>query len=54
MFDIERFVEDCRGALAEGPTAVREIVARAVAEPGGVTAALRLISRCSTSPGARA
>jgi predicted metal-dependent enzyme (double-stranded beta helix superfamily) len=39
MFDIDRFVEDCRGALAEGPKAVREIVARAVAEPGQVTAA---------------
>ena len=40
MFDIERFVEDCRGALADGPKAVREIVARAVAAPGQVTAAL--------------
>jgi predicted metal-dependent enzyme (double-stranded beta helix superfamily) len=40
MFDADRFVEDCRGALAEGPKAVREVVARAVAEPGRVTIAL--------------
>ena len=42
MFDKERFVEDCRAALAEDGThkAVRELVARAVSEPGQVLRAL--------------
>jgi predicted metal-dependent enzyme (double-stranded beta helix superfamily) len=38
MFDLEHFVADCRAALAE-PTpgaAIREVVARAVADPAGV------------------
>jgi predicted metal-dependent enzyme (double-stranded beta helix superfamily) len=38
MFDLERFIEDCRAAVAEDPShkAVREIVARAVSAPGDV------------------
>ena len=43
MFDLERFAADCRAALAEdrgGHRAVREVVARAVSEPGSVLAAL--------------
>lgn len=38
MFDVERFVADCRAARAEDRThkAVREVVARAVAEPRAV------------------
>jgi predicted metal-dependent enzyme (double-stranded beta helix superfamily) len=43
MFNLERFVADCRAALAEdcgGHRAVREVVARAVSEPGPVLAAL--------------
>src|SRR5687767_6406941 len=38
MFDRERFVEDCRAALAEhdAQAAIRELVARAVSEPGEV------------------
>jgi predicted metal-dependent enzyme (double-stranded beta helix superfamily) len=38
MFDLERFVADCRAALGEAApgAAVREVVARAVAEPAGV------------------
>ena len=38
MFDVERFVEDCKRAVIEGDDhrAVRELVARAVAEPGEV------------------
>ena len=41
MFDLDRFVEDCRSALrADGPRAVREVVARSVAEPGSVIARL--------------
>jgi predicted metal-dependent enzyme (double-stranded beta helix superfamily) len=42
MFDLDRFVADCRGALAEGggQKAVREVLARAVADPAGVLAGL--------------
>jgi hypothetical protein len=38
MFDQERFIEDCRAAVAEDPNhkAVREIVACAVAAPAEV------------------
>ncbi len=43
MFDIERFVDDCRGALAAergGGRAVREVVARAVSDPAALARAL--------------
>ena len=43
MFDTERFVADCRAALAAdrgGGRAVREIVARAVSDPATLTRAL--------------
>ena len=42
MFDLERFIEDCRAAVAEDPShkAVREIVARAVSAPADVLKAL--------------
>ena len=43
MFDIERFIEDCRQAAADGDEshkAVREIVARAVAEPDEMLSSL--------------
>jgi len=42
MFETERFVADCRRALAEGDAqaAVQELVARAVAEPAGILEAL--------------
>ena len=38
MFDLDRFIADCRAAVSADPThkAVREIVARAVAEPVAV------------------
>lgn len=37
MLDRERFVADCRAALAEKTTrAMKEVVARTVADPGGV------------------
>ncbi len=38
MFDVERFVADCRAAFAEDPThkAVREVLAGAVAYPSAV------------------
>jgi predicted metal-dependent enzyme (double-stranded beta helix superfamily) len=38
MFELDRFIADCRAAVSADPThkAVREIVARAVAEPAAV------------------
>jgi predicted metal-dependent enzyme (double-stranded beta helix superfamily) len=38
MFDLDQFIADCRAAIAEDPShkLVREVVARAVAEPGSV------------------
>ena len=42
MFDLDQFVADCRAALAEDAShkAVREVVARAVADPGQVLGGL--------------
>jgi hypothetical protein len=42
MFELERFIDDCRAALkeAEAPKAIREVVARAVADPAGMLKAL--------------
>ena len=42
MFDLEQFAGDCRAALREkaAPAAVREVVARAVANPAAVMKAL--------------
>jgi predicted metal-dependent enzyme (double-stranded beta helix superfamily) len=42
MFDLDRFIADCREAVAADPThkAAREVVGRAVADPAGVLAAL--------------
>lgn len=38
MFDTEQFIADCRSALAadESPRLVREVVARAVADPAAI------------------
>ena len=41
MFDIDRFAAACRAALAEnGSDAIREVVRRAVSEPGDIIASL--------------
>ncbi len=42
MFDLERFIEDCRHARAEDEShkAVREVVNEAITDPGAVFAAL--------------
>jgi predicted metal-dependent enzyme (double-stranded beta helix superfamily) len=42
VFDLDRFAEDCRAALAADPThkSVREVVARAVSDPAGVIAGI--------------
>ncbi len=38
MFDLERFIDDCRSALSDSSSqkAVREVVVRALSEPGAV------------------
>jgi len=43
VFEPERFVEECRSAVAgaDSPRAVRELVAEAVSDPAAVAAALR-------------
>ena len=42
MFDLDQFIAECRAALAESerPKALREVVARAVADPGAIMARL--------------
>src|SRR5690606_10343405 len=42
MFEIDRFIEDCRAAVREDGThkAAREVLARALSEPGQVVRAL--------------
>ncbi len=42
MFDLDRFIEDCRSGLATGAPelTIKEVVARAVSQPSGVEAAL--------------
>jgi predicted metal-dependent enzyme (double-stranded beta helix superfamily) len=42
MFDLDRFVAECQGALASGGSsaAVREVMAETVSDPGSVLAAL--------------
>jgi len=52
MFEVERFVADCRAAFAEDPThkAVREVLARAVAEPAAVLAGLGEPARAEVRP----
>jgi len=41
MFDLDQFVADCRAALAQGSSgAITEVMARAVADPGAIMAAL--------------
>ncbi len=36
MFDVERFVEDCKLAIGDGQKAIREVVARAVSDSAAV------------------
>lgn len=40
MFDKDHFIEDCIGALADGQTAIREVVAKAVSDSAGILSAL--------------
>ena len=52
MFDIDRFVDECRAALSQdrGGLAVREIVARAISEPSAVLSALGEPVRAGIQP----
>ncbi|MBV8169419.1 MAG: hypothetical protein JO021_21670, partial [Alphaproteobacteria bacterium] len=51
MFDLDRFIADCRDAIKEQPAqrAIRELVARAVSEPGDVMAALGAPARAGVN-----
>jgi predicted metal-dependent enzyme (double-stranded beta helix superfamily) len=41
MFDVDRFADDCRAALRErGSEAIRDVVRRAMSDPGAIVAAL--------------
>jgi predicted metal-dependent enzyme (double-stranded beta helix superfamily) len=42
VFDLDRFIEDCRAAVSADPShkGVREVLARAVSDPGSVIAGL--------------
>jgi hypothetical protein len=42
VFDLDRFIDDCRDAVRADPThkAAREVVARAVSDPAGVVAGI--------------
>ena len=40
MFEKDRFIQDCRNALAEGPWAIRELVAEAVSDRARVISEL--------------
>jgi predicted metal-dependent enzyme (double-stranded beta helix superfamily) len=42
VFDLDRFIEDCRATIGADPShkAVREVVARAVSDPAGILAGL--------------
>lgn len=50
VFDKERFIEDCIKAVAEGPQAVREVVAEAVADRTGIFAGLGEPEHAGLSP----
>jgi hypothetical protein len=51
MFDVDRFIADCRAALTEQTpeVAIKELLERAVAQPGEVEAALAPRPRVSSS-----
>ena len=44
MFDKEQFIQDCTQAVAEGPAAVRELVAEAVSD-GAATVPVTVAGR---------
>ena len=50
MFDKDRFVEDCRAAVADGQKAVREVVLAAVGDTAGIIAELGEPSQSGVYP----
>jgi predicted metal-dependent enzyme (double-stranded beta helix superfamily) len=52
MFDLDRFIADCRDAVGQDPThkAAREVLARAVADPSAVLSALGEPRRAGVTP----
>ncbi len=50
MFQKDRFVEDCRGAVQEGQKAIREIVLEAVGDPSGIISELGEPTRAGVFP----
>ncbi len=50
MFDKARFIEDCIAIVGEGPAAIRELVAAAVADGAGVIAELGAPKRAGITP----
>ncbi len=50
MFSKDKFLEDCRGAVAEGQQAVRELVREAVADPDGICRELGTPSEAGVFP----
>src|SRR5579862_8680765 len=52
MFDLERFIEDCRAAVRGDAShkAAREVLARANADPGAILAALGEPAQAGVSP----
>jgi predicted metal-dependent enzyme (double-stranded beta helix superfamily) len=52
MFDLDRFIKECHDAVKADPThkTAREVVARAVAEPGSVLAGIGEPQRAGVTP----
>src|SRR4051794_25889411 len=52
MFDLDRFIEDCRDAVRQDPShkATREVLARANSEPDAILAALGAPTRAGVTP----
>src|SRR3954452_22887648 len=52
MFDLDRFIEDCRDAVRADPShrAAREVLARANADPAAILAALGEPERAGVTP----
>jgi predicted metal-dependent enzyme (double-stranded beta helix superfamily) len=52
MFDLDRFVDDCRAAVAApgAEKAIREVIASAVADPSALMAAIGEPSRAAITP----
>ena len=50
MFDKDRFIQDCRNAVAEGQGAIRELVEKAVSDTAGVMSGLGVPEHAGITP----